>query len=358
MKLKETNIFTKVCYGILAAGLVVTVSASTAWCVSYKEITKAQEELVSSIKTDLGEYLGEYAVPNESMDGVITPDEDMEQEIVLTDDQIALIVDAVSNSIEYGMIRDMVSQYSTVSEEKLSELELEMHEKISDVLLNHQSTASLTEEEKDALIETISVVVKSDMLSVLAGYSKGNETDFATVSTELQADIEELKNSLDDLRSKHTSLQADVKKKVDSLESEMNADSPDSAISKVTSKVNKLESEMDETNESSKLGVITKSVNDIADSVETLNNAVFGDGVSSGVLGDRFSETETYDVGDFCVKNSMLFVCKTAVTTPGPWDASHWEPTNITNVFEELQKDQLKVQYWDEENKILYLYTP
>ena len=45
-------------------------------------------------------------------------------------------------------------------------------------------------------------------------------------------------------------------------------------------------------------------------------------------MSDNFSETDTYDLGDFCIHNNTLYVCINAITTPGPWDLSDWQATN------------------------------
>lgn len=47
----------------------------------------------------------------------------------------------------------------------------------------------------------------------------------------------------------------------------------------------------------------------------------------AGKLSDStadFSTSSTYDVGDFCKYDGALYVCKTAVTTAGAWDATKW----------------------------------
>ena len=48
-----------------------------------------------------------------------------------------------------------------------------------------------------------------------------------------------------------------------------------------------------------------------------------------GVTGPAFDATKTYAVGDYCTKDSKVYVCTTAITTAGDWDSSDW--TEVTN---------------------------
>ena len=70
---------------------------------------------------------------------------------------------------------------------------------------------------------------------------------------------------------------------------------------------------------------LIQALEDIADAV-----AGGGGGGSStaGLVSDNFSETDTYDLGDYCIHNNTLYVCINAITTPGAWDLSDWQATN------------------------------
>lgn len=86
----------------------------------------------------------------------------------------------------------------------------------------------------------------------------------------------------------------------------------------------KLQAIADAIGDSGSSGLIS-ALEDIADAV-----AGGGGGGSStaGLVSDNFSETDTYDLGDFCIHNNTLYVCINAITTPGAWDLSDWQATN------------------------------
>lgn len=48
-----------------------------------------------------------------------------------------------------------------------------------------------------------------------------------------------------------------------------------------------------------------------------------------GVDAPNFDQTKTYAVGDYVTKETKVYVCITAITTAGAWDASKWN--EITN---------------------------
>lgn len=86
----------------------------------------------------------------------------------------------------------------------------------------------------------------------------------------------------------------------------------------------KLQAIADAIGDSGSSGLIS-ALEDIADAV-----AGGGGGGSSiaGLVSDNFSETDTYDLGDYCIHNNTLYVCINAITTPGTWDLSDWQATN------------------------------
>lgn len=86
----------------------------------------------------------------------------------------------------------------------------------------------------------------------------------------------------------------------------------------------KLQAIADAIGDSQSSGLIS-ALEDIADAV-----AGGGGGGSSaaGLVSDNFSDTATYDIGDYCIHNNTLYVCINAITTPGTWDLSDWQATN------------------------------
>lgn len=86
-----------------------------------------------------------------------------------------------------------------------------------------------------------------------------------------------------------------------------------------------------------KLQAIADAIGDTQSSglisaLEDIADAVAGGGgggsAAAGLVSDNFSDTDTYDLGDYCIHNNTLYVCINAIVTPGAWDLSDWQATN------------------------------
>lgn len=60
----------------------------------------------------------------------------------------------------------------------------------------------------------------------------------------------------------------------------------------------------------------TASINEL----RTAENAMIGDG---------YSTTQSYKIGDLCIYNNVLYRCTTAIDEGEAWNSSHWEQTNL-----------------------------
>lgn len=45
---------------------------------------------------------------------------------------------------------------------------------------------------------------------------------------------------------------------------------------------------------------------------------------------EEFSKLSTYDVGDYCIYENVLFKCVEPVTVEGDWDSTKWIATSVT----------------------------
>ncbi len=51
---------------------------------------------------------------------------------------------------------------------------------------------------------------------------------------------------------------------------------------------------------------------------------------------DEFSKLSTYNVGDYCIYQSVLYKCTTEINTAGEWDATKWKATAIDKELKEI----------------------
>lgn len=65
---------------------------------------------------------------------------------------------------------------------------------------------------------------------------------------------------------------------------------------------------------------------------------------------DEFSKLSTYNVGDYCIYQSVLYKCTTEINTAGEWDATKWKATAIDKELKEISstsenKDAISDKY-------------
>lgn len=49
----------------------------------------------------------------------------------------------------------------------------------------------------------------------------------------------------------------------------------------------------------------------------------------NAMIGDGYSTTQSYKIGDLCIYNNVLYRCITAIDEGESWNSSHWEQTNL-----------------------------
>lgn len=58
------------------------------------------------------------------------------------------------------------------------------------------------------------------------------------------------------------------------------------------------------------------------------------------VIADEYSNSSTYQVGDYCTYEGALYRCTTAITTAEDFDISHWSLSKVSSDFVDLNSDQ------------------
>ena len=60
---------------------------------------------------------------------------------------------------------------------------------------------------------------------------------------------------------------------------------------------------------------------------------------NAGVVASEYSTSNTYAVGDFCIHNSVLYRCTTAITTGESWTSGHWTATTVGDEIVDVRDD-------------------
>lgn len=54
---------------------------------------------------------------------------------------------------------------------------------------------------------------------------------------------------------------------------------------------------------------------------------------------EEFSKLSTYDVGDYCIYENVLYKCVDPVTVEGDWDSTKWIATSVTKEIASVAKE-------------------
>ena len=80
--------------------------------------------------------------------------------------------------------------------------------------------------------------------------------------------------------------------------------------------------------------------------MEMVNGKQVGGGTLDNTnLSDAYSASKTYAVGDYCIHDNRLMVCKTAISTPEPWNSAKWEGKKVGEALSEVTSDLSELPY-------------
>ena len=68
---------------------------------------------------------------------------------------------------------------------------------------------------------------------------------------------------------------------------------------------------------------------------------------SKDIVSDKYSATNTYAVGDYCIHENILYKCKTAITTGEEFDSNKWVQTTCGTEFRWLNSNLDSIGYGD-----------
>ena len=66
---------------------------------------------------------------------------------------------------------------------------------------------------------------------------------------------------------------------------------------------------------------------------------------SKDIVSDKYSATNTYAVGDYCIHENILYKCKTAITTGEAFDSNKWVQTTCGTEFKELNSNLDRLEF-------------
>ena len=77
--------------------------------------------------------------------------------------------------------------------------------------------------------------------------------------------------------------------------------------------------------------------------IKTLSDATYP---ANAAMASAYSSSSAYSIGDYCLRNGLLYKCNTSIGSGGEaWNSSHWDQTSAANEFgtgvEENEEDNV-----------------
>lgn len=93
-------------------------------------------------------------------------------------------------------------------------------------------------------------------------------------------------------------------------------------------------------------GVTQRNATNFNHMEDGIKSACDGVDALSEMITDEYSQ-KTYVVGDYCIKDNVLYKCNTAIAAAEEWTASHWTATTIGYEFKSVNKASVGVGILD-----------
>lgn len=68
------------------------------------------------------------------------------------------------------------------------------------------------------------------------------------------------------------------------------------------------------------------------------------DGKLKGLIAGAYSASATYDVGDYCIHGGSLYKCTTAIAAAEAWTSGHWTKINLADEIDAAKEDLEKLK--------------
>lgn len=176
----------------VAAVVVSLVSGGTAMAYTNHKINVAGNTLAETVSSDLQDYLTSYEESQKLLyaSGLLSNDD-----YTLDENDKEMIVQDVVGAIQTDLISDAVSPFQKISEEQLLTLENEIRDRVLEIV-KEKGVTELTEAQQVALVDTISAIVKTDLMQVINN-SVVNSSDLEKLQNSVTVNINTIQNTLD-----------------------------------------------------------------------------------------------------------------------------------------------------------------
>lgn len=213
MKRNHVNFITA---SITITCIVTIVCFSVVTSSYHKKIDRTQKQITETVTKDLEKYFGSYM--SDSSYDVQTLQKtvgDLQEQITgeyLTEEQLKTLTDSVVTEITPDVIKNLTSKNDELSQQTISSLEEQINTRIREVIEQNNGTdRELSEEDKNALTDSISLIVEANILATVKQNQASTDGSIRALEDSITAKISKLNQAVATYEKKISEMEAKLK---------------------------------------------------------------------------------------------------------------------------------------------------
>ena len=204
----------KLITGLIASSAIVVIGSVSHMTHEYnKQMNTSQSAIAEKVTVDLQDYFGGYMDQSASKIKVLENTvEEIQQDttgITLSQEQIDEIISGVISQVTPDLLKQVTSSDKIVTQETITTLEKEIDAKLKSIV----PEGTISEGEMQALTDSISVIVESNIMKELSQNDNVSENDLKTLQESIESKLKMINSTIDAYEGKIDTLQ----KELDSL---------------------------------------------------------------------------------------------------------------------------------------------
>ena len=81
-------------------------------------------------------------------------------------------------------------------------------------------------------------------------------------------------------------------------------------------------------------------IEELASNLRAVSDETYSAAVA---VADVYNTTSSYDIGDYCIKSTLLYKCNTAIPSGEIWNSNHWDEICVSDELNEIRSSVIHV---------------
>ena len=81
-------------------------------------------------------------------------------------------------------------------------------------------------------------------------------------------------------------------------------------------------------------------IEELASNLRAVSDETYSAAVA---VADVYNATSSYDIGDYCIKSTLLYKCNTAIPSGEVWNSNHWDEICVSDELNEIRSSVIHI---------------